>query len=68
MVIIWGIEYTTGLMLRVFVGSEPWFYTGPFAVDGLVRLDYGAAWFVAGLLFEKVHTTLDYYESILGKK
>lgn len=60
-VIIWGIEYTSGLILLNVLGIYPWFYRGQFAVDGLIRLDYGPAWFVAGLLFEKVHNTLDLY-------
>ena len=61
-VIIWGIEYTSGLMLGSVLGVYPWVYTGTFAVDGLVRIDYAPAWFVAGLIFEKIHYTLDNYK------
>jgi len=60
-VIIWGIEYATGMLLRDVLGVQPWYYTGPFAVDSLVRLDFAPAWFVAGLLFERGHRTLDAY-------
>ncbi|MCR4434705.1 MAG: hypothetical protein QHH06_03785 [Clostridiales bacterium] len=60
-VIIWGIEYTSGLILYNILGTYPWLYTGPFAFHGFIRLDYGPAWFVAGLLFERVHSTLDKY-------
>ena len=57
--LIWFIEYTTGFMLREFLGITPWNYEGKFAIDGLVRLDYAPAWFVAGFLFEKAHNLLD---------
>lgn len=61
MVIIWGIEYTTGLFFSLF-NIYPWSYDGIFSVDGLVRLDYGPAWFIVGFIFEKLHDTLDRYE------
>lgn len=61
MVLIWAIEYATGFALREFLGVTPWYYDGKFAIDGLVRLDYAPAWFVAGLLFEKVHNILERY-------
>ena len=61
-VLIWGIEYTSGLVLVSVLGVYPWKYTGPFVVDGLVRLDYAPAWFVAGLVFERIHWALDSYE------
>jgi uncharacterized membrane protein len=58
-VIIWGIEYSTGRLLLSILHVYPWRYYGKFAVDGLVRLDYAPAWFVAGLIFERIHNTLD---------
>ncbi len=58
-VIIWGIEYSTGKILLGLLNVYPWQYFGKFAVEGLVRLDYAPAWFVAGLLFERVHGTFD---------
>lgn len=61
-IIIWGIEYASGLLLVSALGVYPWEYTGPFAIDGLIRLDFGPAWFVAGLIFERIHWTLDLYE------
>ena len=61
-VIIWGIEYTSGLILFKILGVYPWYYTGPFAIDNLVRIDYAPAWFVAGLLFERLHKALDVME------
>jgi len=58
-VIIWGIEYSTGKILFGILHVYPWQYFGKFAIEGVVRLDYAPAWFVAGLLFERVHATLD---------
>ncbi|NLI58150.1 MAG: hypothetical protein GX387_06480 [Clostridium sp.] len=60
-IIIWGIEYTSGTILLNLLGHYPWYYSGKFAIDNLVRIDYGPAWFVAGLIFERVHKTLDIY-------
>lgn len=60
-VLIWGIEYSTGLLLFKILGVYPWFYSGPFAVDGLITLAYAPAWFVAGMVFERIHKTLDAY-------
>lgn len=61
-VIIWGVEYTTGLMLLSVLGVYPWVYTGPYAIDGLITLSYAPAWFAAGLFFERVHRLLDNYK------
>ncbi len=58
-VIIWGIEYSTGKILLNLLHVYPWRYYGKFAVEGLVRIDYAPAWFVAGLLFERIHRILD---------
>ncbi len=58
-VIIWGMEYSSGLLIKSFIGIYPWFYRSPFSVDGLIRLDYAPAWFCAGIIFERVHKRLD---------
>lgn len=58
-ILIWGIEYSTGLLLEHVIGVKPWIYEGGFTVDSLIRLDYAPAWFIAGLLFERFHRTLD---------
>lgn len=58
-VIIWGIEYSTGKLLLGILDVYPWQYFGEFAIEGIVRLDYAPAWFIAGLLFERMHATLD---------
>lgn len=57
--VIFIVEYATGLFLRHLVGRAPWDYSGtPFAVRGLIRLDYAPAWFVLGLLFERVQPAI----------
>jgi hypothetical protein len=63
-IIIWGIEYTSGLFLSKALGIRPWIYYGRFAVDDLIRLDYAPAWFIAGLLFERIHKALDKYKIV----
>lgn len=60
-VLIWGMEYSTGLLLYLILGVHPWLYSGPLAVDGLVTLTYAPVWFIAGLVFERIHNTLDSY-------
>ncbi len=59
--IIWGMEYAAGLFIKNILGFSVWEYTSGIAVDSLVRLDYGPAWFVAGLVFERFHLLLDSY-------
>jgi uncharacterized membrane protein len=57
---IFAIEYTSGWLLNNLIGVCPWDYSySPFSLDGYIRLDYAPAWFVAGLIFEKMHDYLD---------
>jgi uncharacterized membrane protein len=62
-VLIFLAEYSTGWLLKTITGVCPWDYSGHlFSVGGFIRLDYAPAWFAAGLLFEKLHDTLDRVE------
>jgi uncharacterized membrane protein len=55
---IFGIEYLTGGFLKR-LGSCPWDYTGSkYNINGLIRLDYAPAWFLAGIIFEAVYRQL----------
>ncbi|MEA4826883.1 putative ABC transporter permease [Clostridium sp. JNZ J1-5] len=57
--LIFSIEFISGWIFRNLLGVSPWDYSGtPFSVYGLIRLDYAPAWFVAGILFEKLHDRL----------
>ncbi|MCT4562831.1 MAG: putative ABC transporter permease [Maledivibacter sp.] len=59
-VLIFTVEYCTGWILRRVLGICPWDYSNSnFSVNGLIRLDYTPVWFIAGLLFEKVHYGLE---------
>jgi len=58
MILIWAVEYAVGTMYKNILGISPWTYDGKYAVDGLVRLDYGPLWFICGLFFEKLHDIL----------
>ena len=55
--LIFAIEFATGMLLRA-VGIEAWYYTGPLAILGVIRLDYAPLWFGVGLIFEQIHTLL----------
>jgi Predicted membrane protein len=60
MVIIFTIEYSTGSLLRLVLGVCPWDYSGsPLSINGIIRLDFIPVWFFAGLVFEKIHDTID---------
>jgi uncharacterized membrane protein len=59
-VLIFLAEYSSGMLLRRLIGVCPWDYSGsPFSVRGVIRLDYFPVWFCVGIIFEKVHATLD---------
>lgn len=60
MLLYFAVEYLTGWILSSIIGTIPWDYSrNVFNIHGLIRLDYAPAWFVAGLLFEKIHDWLD---------
>lgn len=57
--VIYAVEYLTGLLLRRLTGRCPWDYgAARWAVHGLVRLDYAPAWLCAALLFERLYLLL----------
>lgn len=62
LMLIWGIEYLSGLILVNILGVYPWKYTDPLAIDGLITVSFAPVWFVGGLLFEKLHHTLDSWQ------
>lgn len=50
-----AVEYVSGWILLQTTGSVPWDYSQRrWQVHGLIRLDYAPAWFVFGLLLERV--------------
>ena len=59
--LIWGIEYASGMILFLILGVHPWYYTDRFAVNGMITLAYAPAWFMAGMGFERLHRVLDDY-------
>lgn len=57
--VIFAIEAVTGYMIKVLTGTIPWDYSASsYAIAGLIRLDYAPAWFMVGLLFERLHDFL----------
>jgi uncharacterized membrane protein len=58
-IIIFGLEYTTGRIIRGLIGKCPWDYgIEPYSIDGIITLRFIPVWFVGGLLFEKLHDLL----------
>ncbi len=59
--LIFFIEYVSGWLLQNLIGFCPWDYSGfsPYVVDGFIRLDFLPFWFLAGLIFERIHDFLD---------
>jgi uncharacterized membrane protein len=60
--LIWGIEYYSGLFLKVLLGECPWNYTDPLNIQGLITLKMAPEWFFAGLGFEFLHDLFDRLE------
>lgn len=57
--LIFGVEYLTGYLLRRATGRCPWDYSrARWSVHGLIRLDYAPAWLAVGFLFELLHDRL----------
>ena len=52
--LIYLTEYSTGVLLKKYRAC-PWDYSkAKFNVKGVIRFDYAPAWFLTGLLFEKI--------------
>ncbi len=60
-VLIYAIEFLSGFLLEQLIGSCPWDYrdSTKYTIRGYIRFDYFPAWFIVGLLFEKVHDFFD---------
>ena len=56
--VLYVIEYTSGLALRLSTGVCPWeanYYGKRWAIHGLIRLDFAPAWALACFLFERLY-------------
>jgi hypothetical protein len=54
-----GVEYSSGLVLRRLLGRAPWDYTyARRHLHGLIRFDYAPLWGRAGLALEPRHDLL----------
>lgn len=67
MILIYIVEFLTGLLLRAFIGQCPWNYTGNGSIDGLITISFVPLWFGLGLLLEKVHDFLNSLHFIRDK-
>lgn len=59
LLIIWIIEYLSGLLLFNILGVYPWRYTDSLSINGFITLSFAPVWFVGGLIFERIHLMLD---------
>lgn len=59
--LILSFEYLCGWTLESLIGVCPWDYrkTTAYSINGYIRLDYLPIWFMAGLIFERIHNFLD---------
>jgi uncharacterized membrane protein len=68
-ILIFAAEFATGMLLKGILGVCPWDYTSkPLQIYGVITLVYAPAWFVAGLLFEKLHDTLILIQQSLSRQ
>ncbi len=61
MLLIYAVEYSSGWLLRRFVGECPWekeYVKAKWNFHGLIRLDFAPAWIAAALLFEWTYRVL----------
>ncbi len=61
MLLIYAVEYSSGWILRRFVGECPWekeYHKARWNFHGLIRLDFAPAWIGAALLFEWTYRVL----------
>lgn len=53
-ILIFSTEFLCGSLLKAF-HMCPWDYSdSPYSIKGIIRLDYAPAWFVVGLIYEKM--------------
>lgn len=58
LILIWGIEYLSGWILSLILGTCPWTYCDPLNINGWITLRMAPEWFLAGLGFEVIHDHL----------
>ena len=56
---IFAVEFICGFLMTQF-NACPWDYSGArYNVMGVIRLDFAPVWFLAGVIFEYAHKSLD---------
>lgn len=58
-IVIYIVEFTTGLALEVITGVCPWKYTEGLHIMGYIRLDYFPFWMIFSMIIVYVYQTLD---------
>ena len=57
-IVIFIIEFLTGFLLDVIMGSCPWKYNGYFAICGYIQLSYVFFWMGFGYMVERIYIFL----------
>jgi len=57
-ILIFTVEYFTGLFLDLVTGSCPWAYNSQWDVHGYIRLDYAPFWLVFSYMIERLYELL----------
>jgi len=67
LILIWLIEYLSGSLLRLVLGTCPWTYRDPLNINGYITLRMAPEWFLAGLGFELLHDFLGRWPSLRAR-
>lgn len=57
--IIYIVEFSSGMLLKLLLGACPWEYTTGMHVMGVIRLDYLPAWILFAALIISINQVLD---------
>lgn len=55
MLIIYGIEYAAGALLKKIAGGPVWHYKGRYQLHGHINFFFAPLWFFVGLLVERYY-------------
>jgi uncharacterized membrane protein len=65
--VIFTIEYISGMLLRQILGVCPWDYSkNPLSIHGVITLTFIPVWFCAGLIFESIHDKLTEWRLVIS--
>lgn len=57
--LVYIVEFSSGLLLKIGTGSCPWEYTSGWHIMGLIRLDYFPAWLLFVWIVEYLYVFIN---------